>query len=45
MYVTLGMDTLGALLVVVYVWRDDEPRLVSARAAEPAERRRYENKR
>lgn len=44
-FVTLGMDALGNVIVVAYVWRDDEPRLISARAAEPAERRRYENKR
>jgi hypothetical protein len=43
--VTLGMDALGRVLVVVYTWRDDEPRLISARKANRAERRQYESKR
>lgn len=43
--VTLGMDALGRLLVVVYTWRGDEPRLISARKANRSERRQYENKR
>ena len=44
-FVTLGMDALGRLLVVVYEWRNDEPRLISARKATRAERRQYEGKR
>jgi uncharacterized protein len=40
-YVTIGMDALGSLLVVVYTWRDDRPRLISARQATPQERRQY----
>jgi uncharacterized protein len=40
-YVTIGMDALGNLLVVVYTWRDDRPRLISARQATPQERRQY----
>ena len=44
-FVTLGMDALGRLLVVVYTWRDEEIRLISARKAERAERRQYESKR
>jgi uncharacterized DUF497 family protein len=43
--VTLGLDALGRLLVVVYTWREDEPRLISARKANRSERRQYENKR
>ena len=43
--VTLGMDALGRLLVVVYTWRGDEVRVISARRATPAERREYEAKR
>lgn len=31
--VTLGMDDLGRVLVVVYVWRGDNVRLISARKA------------
>ncbi len=41
-FVTLGEDALGRVLVVVYTWRGDEPRLISARKAEPRERRQYE---
>jgi len=44
-FVTLGMDALGRLLVVVYEWRDDDVRLISARAAGRSERRQYEGKR
>ncbi|MDR2189592.1 MAG: BrnT family toxin [Azonexus sp.] len=42
-FVTLGVDGFGRLLVVVYVWRgEDEIRVISARRAEPHERRCYE---
>jgi len=44
-FVTLGMDALGRLLVVVYEWRDDDVRLISARKTTLAERRQYEGKR
>jgi len=44
-FVTLGMDAVGRLLVVVYEWRDDHVRLISARKASRAERRQYEGKR
>ena len=37
--------TIGRLLLVVYTWRDDEVRLISARKAGPRERRQYEMKR
>jgi hypothetical protein len=40
-YVTIGMDALGNVLVVVYTWRDDRPRLISARRATPQEREQY----
>src|SRR5262245_45395096 len=43
-FVTLGMDALGRLLVVVYEWRNDDARLISARKATRAERRQYEDK-
>ncbi len=40
----LGVTELGKLLFVVYIDRDGEAiRIISARAAEPAERNRYEN--
>ena len=42
---TLGTDALGRLLVVVYEWRDEDVRLISARRANRAERRQYEDKR
>jgi uncharacterized DUF497 family protein len=42
-FITLGIDGLGRLLVVVYHYRgDEEIRLISARYAEPNERRIYE---
>lgn len=44
-YVTTGMDALGRVLVVVYTWRGDRPRLISARPATAHERRQYEGKR
>jgi uncharacterized DUF497 family protein len=43
-YVTVGMDALGNVLVVVYAWRDDRPRLISARRAKRHERKDYEAK-
>ncbi|MBI3826332.1 MAG: BrnT family toxin [Candidatus Rokubacteria bacterium] len=44
-FVTLGMDALGRTLVVVYTWRDERPRLISARRATRSERRQYEGAR
>jgi uncharacterized DUF497 family protein len=43
-YVTIGMDALARLLVVVYTWRGDRPRLISARTATKQERQEYEAK-
>ncbi len=40
-YVTMGMDALARVLVVVYTWRDDRVRIISARKATPRERREY----
>jgi hypothetical protein len=40
-FITLGMDALGRVLVVVYTWRGDRPRLISARKATSRERRHY----
>ena len=40
-YVTIGMDALGDVLVVVYTWRGEQPRLISARKATPQEREQY----
>jgi uncharacterized DUF497 family protein len=41
-YVTIGMNSLSSLMVVVWVQRDNDVRLISARRAEPKERRSYE---
>lgn len=41
-WVTLGKDALGRLLVVVYTWRRERVRLISARLASPREREQYE---
>jgi uncharacterized DUF497 family protein len=42
---TVGLDPLGRILVVVYTWREQRARIISARSATPAERKRYESKR
>ena len=42
-FVTIGMDALGRALVVVYTWRQDRIRIISARKATRGERRRYES--
>ena len=41
-WITLGLDAFGRALVVVYTWRGECVRLISARNATPRERRRYE---
>ena len=41
-FVTVGTDLLGRTLVVVYVWRGNRVRMVSARKATRRERRAYE---
>ena len=38
---TLGRDLLDRLIVVVWTWRGDAIRLISARQATPRERRHY----
>ena len=40
--VIVGMDALARILVVVFVEREDEFRIISARKAEPRERKQYE---
>ncbi|HYA18296.1 MAG TPA: BrnT family toxin [Bryobacteraceae bacterium] len=40
-WITLGMDALGRILVVVYTWRAESIRLISARPATPRERAEY----
>ena len=44
-WITLGMDPRGRLVVVIYTWREQTIRLISARRAGPGERRQYEEKR
>lgn len=41
-WVTIGMDGVGQVLVVVYTWRGENLRLISARNATRRERRVYE---
>ena len=40
--ITIGMDGLARILVVVYTWRGETIRLISARLATARERRQYE---
>ena len=42
-FVTIGMGAAGRLLVVVYTYRGENIRIVSARLAEPHERQEYES--
>ncbi len=41
-FITIGIDAFDRVLVVVYTWRDDEIRLISARKATRSERNQYE---
>lgn len=43
-FVTVGMNTFGSLMVVVWAPRHDNIRLISVRRAEPKERRIYEER-
>ncbi len=38
-FITIGVDALGQVLVVVYTWRGNEIRLISARNATRSQRR------
>lgn len=40
--ITIGMDGLSRVIVVVYTWRGNDIRLISARPASRAECRQYE---
>lgn len=44
-FVAIGTDPIGRLLVVVFTWRGERIRLISARRATPRERRQYEERR
>ena len=41
-WITLGRNGLGRVIVVVYTWRKDNVRLISARPATAREKRQYE---
>jgi uncharacterized DUF497 family protein len=41
-WVTVGVDAFGRVIVLVYTWRAERVRLISARKATPRERRLYE---
>ncbi len=43
-FVTVGLDGFGRLLVVVYTWRGENIRVISARKATRTEVWQYENK-
>lgn len=40
-FITVGMDAFARVLVVVYTWRGESIRLISARKATRAERNQY----
>lgn len=41
-FITIGLDTLGRILVLVYAWRGENIRIISARKATASERIHYE---
>jgi uncharacterized DUF497 family protein len=41
-WITLGRNDLGRIIVVVYTWRRDNVRLISARPATAREKSQYE---
>lgn len=41
-FITIGMDAFGRILVVVYTWRGDDIRIISARKATKHECKQYE---
>jgi uncharacterized protein len=43
-YVTVGSDAVGRIIAIVYSYRTDTIRLISARKATPTERRQYEKR-
>jgi hypothetical protein len=40
-FITIGSDALGNVLVVIYAFRGENIRIISAREATPRERRQY----
>jgi len=43
-FITLGRDAFRRILVVVYTWRGDDIRIISARKATPNDRKQYGEK-
>ena len=41
-FVSIGLNSFGSLMVVVFSYRDDDVRYISDRKATPKERRSYE---
>ena len=41
--ITIGIDAFGRILVVVYTWRGDNIRIISARKAVRSEVKQYES--
>ena len=41
-FVTIGIDAVGRIVVVVYSYRADTIRLISAKKATPSQRKQYE---
>ena len=42
-HMTVGMDAFGRILVVIYTWRGDNIRIISARKATRSEVKQYES--
>lgn len=40
-FVTVGLDSLGRVLVASYTWREERIRVISVRKATPRERQQY----
>jgi len=43
-WITLGRNALGRIIVVVYTWRGENVRLISARPATAREKSQYEDR-
>lgn len=41
-WISIGVDSMGRVLVVVYTWREERVRLISARLATKREAQQYE---
>jgi uncharacterized protein len=41
-FITIGLDALGRVLVVVFTWRGEDIRLITARKATRQEQKQYE---